>query len=229
MNHYDILQQKVSRVCRLMHHQSWQYSAPGESQFPTVESSFWLWEGHPKSAVEPVVEAVQDASAWALKSGKLQQTPGMRYANNSTPGHSEDQHQQQQFADYWSRQDDKMLSPYMPGYQLKEERPHSSPALSTELATGHQEGMLRHSSLLSRVLVTLQWNVQVVLNDKCIYPQSLLASVDCLCYVSFQRKFMQLQMLLSFIVIWHFQRSLRTIICSWRAWICRPQHCQGEL
>lgn len=138
-----------------MHHQSWQYSAPGESQFPTVESSFWLWDGHPKSGVEPAVEAVQDASAWALKSGKLHQTPGMRYATDSTPGHSEDQHQQQQFADYWSRQDDKMLSPYMPGYQLKEERPHSSPALSTELATGHQEGMLRHSSLLSKVLVTL--------------------------------------------------------------------------
>lgn len=128
--------------CRLMHNQSWQYPAPADSCCPTGESSFWLWEGHPKNCAEPPVEAVEDAAAWALKSGSLQQKAGMRYANSSTPGRLEDQHQQQQFAEYWSRQDDRILSPYMPGFQCQDSRPHSSPALSIEPLAGPQEGVL---------------------------------------------------------------------------------------
>ncbi|DBA86194.1 TPA: hypothetical protein ACH3X1_005701 [Trebouxia sp. C0004] len=116
-----------------MHNQQRQCTAPTESLSQTGESSFWLWEGHPKQFQKPVAEA-EDAAAWAVKSGKLQQQFGMRYANSSMPSQLSEQHQQQ-FLGYWSQQDDRILSPYMPGYQSQEPRPNSSPALSIEPVT----------------------------------------------------------------------------------------------
>ena len=127
-------------ACRFMHNQQRQCTAPPESLRQTGENSFWLWEGHPKQSLKPVTEA-EDAAAWAVKSGKLQQQSGMRYANSSMPSQLNEQHQQQ-CSGYWSRQDDRILSPYMPGYQCQEPRPNSSPALSIEPVTGHQGTLL---------------------------------------------------------------------------------------
>ncbi len=56
-----------------MHNQQRQCTAPTESLSQTGESSFWLWEGHPKQFLNPVAEA-EDAAAWAVKSGKPQAT-----------------------------------------------------------------------------------------------------------------------------------------------------------
>ena len=131
---------QTSNVCRFMHNQQRQCTAPPESLRQTGENSFWLSEGHPKPSLKPVTEA-EDAAAWAVKSGKLQQQSGMRYANSSMPSQLNEQHQQQ-FSGYWSRQDDRILSPYMPGYQCQEPRPNSSPALSIEPVTGHQGTLL---------------------------------------------------------------------------------------
>ncbi|DBA73121.1 TPA: hypothetical protein ACH3X2_010057 [Trebouxia sp. C0005] len=119
-----------------MHSQQRQCTAPTESLSQTGENSFWLWEGHPKQILKPITEA-EDAAAWAVKSGKLQQHFGMRYANSPMPGQLNEQHQQQLLG-YWSQQDDRILSPYMPGYQSQELRPNSSPALSIEPVTGQQ-------------------------------------------------------------------------------------------
>ena len=127
---------QTSNVCRFMHNQQWQCTAPPQSLSQTGENSFWLWEGHPKQFYKPLTEA-EDAAAWAVKSGKLQQPSGMRYANSPMPSQLNEQHQQQ-FAGYWSQQDDRILSPYMPGYQCQEPRSNSSPALSIEPVTGHQ-------------------------------------------------------------------------------------------
>lgn len=125
----------------MMHTHNWQYTAPSESLCPTGERSFWLWEGHPKQFAEPAAVAAESASAWALKSGELQQQAGMRHAVSSQP----DEQHQQQLAEYWSQQDDRILSPYMPGYQFQESRPHTSPAGSIEHETGRQEGTLPQS------------------------------------------------------------------------------------
>ena len=133
--------QKLS-ACRFMHNQQRQCTAPTGSLSQTGESSFWLWEGHPKQFLKPVAE---DAAAWAVKSGKLQQQSGMRYANSSMPSQMNEQHQQQ-FLGYWSQQDDRILSPYMPGYQSQEPRSNSSPGLSIEPVTGHQGTLLLCSS-----------------------------------------------------------------------------------
>ncbi|KAL3157768.1 hypothetical protein ABBQ32_012194 [Trebouxia sp. C0010 RCD-2024] len=67
----------------------------------------------------------------------------MRTGSTSTPGSIDEQQQQHhQFMHYWSRQDDKILSPYMPGYHSPEAR-HYSPALSSGLASSLREDMLQ--------------------------------------------------------------------------------------
>lgn len=136
----------------MMHTHNWQYTAPSESLCPTGERSFWLWEGHPKQFAEPAAVAAESASAWALKSGELQQQAGMRHAVPSQP---DDQHQQQ-LADYWSQQDDRILSPYVPGYQFQDSGPHTSLAVSIEHETGRQEGTLPYSCCFPQVFLLLQ-------------------------------------------------------------------------
>ena len=143
-----------------MRDQTWQYSSSADSHLTPTDTSFWLWEGRPKN-LQPLgvtAEAKQAAPSWALKLGKVQHRPEMQYASTSAAGNVDEQQQQQQhhqqqqqqqqhqqqqqqqqFMDYWSRQDDRILSPYMPGYQAQQPRPYS-PALSSGLASDLREG-----------------------------------------------------------------------------------------
>ena len=129
-----------------MRDQTWQYSSSADSHLIPTDTDFWLWEGHPKSfqPSDVTAETKQDALSWACKLGKVQHRFEMQYAGTSAPGSMDDdqqQQQQQQFVDYWSREDDRILSPYMPGYQAQQSRPHS-PALSSGLASSLREGKL---------------------------------------------------------------------------------------
>ena len=132
-----------------MRDQTWQYSSSAGNHLTPTDTDFWLWEGHPKSFQPSDVtsETKQAASSWALKLGKVRQRPEMQHANTSAAGNADDQQQQQQFMDYWSRQDDRILSPYMLGYQAQQPTTHS-PALSSLLASSLQEGNLLHTSIL---------------------------------------------------------------------------------
>lgn len=135
-----------------MREQTWQHSSSADSHLTPTDTDFWLWEGHPKSfqPADVTAETKQDAQSWACKLGKVQHRPEMQYVSTSAAGkmddnhqhqHQEQQQQQQQVMDYWSRQDDRILSPYMPGYQAQQSRPHS-PALSSGLASSLREGKL---------------------------------------------------------------------------------------
>lgn len=118
-----------------MRDQSWQYLSSANSQLTPTDTDSWLWEGRPKS-FQPscvVAETENHAPSWTVT---IQRKSEMQHANTSFPGTLDDQ-QQQQFMDYWSRQDDRILSPYMPGYQAQPARPHS-PALASTLREGKQ-------------------------------------------------------------------------------------------
>jgi len=177
-----------------MHNQQRQCTAPTESLSQTGESSFWLWEGHPKQFLKPVAEA-EDAAAWAVKSGKPQQQFGMRYANSSMPGQLNEQHQQQ-FLGYWSQQDDRILSPYMPGYQSQEPRTNSSPALSIEPVTGHQGTLL--SCAFSMRLHAPDFILCSLWRPACFMTLSC-----CIC----------MQVLLRQGLTWCFQKNLKITTC----------------
>lgn len=122
-----------------MRDQSWEYSSCEASHITPTDTDFWLWQGHPKCFQPSGVpaEAKVDAASLALKPGKMQHRPAMQSVSTSAPGNMDEQ--QQQFMDYWSRQDDRSLSPYMPGYPAQESWPHS-PALSSGLASSLREG-----------------------------------------------------------------------------------------
>lgn len=126
-----------------MRDQTCQCSSSADSHLTPTDTDFWLWEGHPKGFQPSVVtaETKQDALSRALKLGKVQYRPEMQYASTSAANNMDEQ--QQQFMDYWSRQDDRILSPYMPGYQAQQSRPHS-PALSSGLASSLREGKSAH-------------------------------------------------------------------------------------
>ena len=128
-----------------MHDQTCQYPSSANSHLTPTDTDFWLWEGHPEGFQASVVtaETKQDAPSWALKLGKEQYRPEMQYASTSAADNMDEQQQQQQFMDYWSRQDDRILSLYMPGYQAQQSRPQS-PALSSGLASSLRDGNFLH-------------------------------------------------------------------------------------
>ena len=112
----------------------WSNNTADQIQQQTAQGNNWLWERHKHTAsAEPAF--AQAATAWALKSSLMQPSAGMDY------GSHHDGDMQQQFADYWSQQDDAVLSPYLPGYQENQSRPDSSPAVSIEPVQSQHEGL----------------------------------------------------------------------------------------
>ena len=123
-------------LATLMQSTRWPNTAVEHSQRQAEHNPNWPWDHH-KHFVEPVDSAyTQHATGWALKSSTMHDHSDVNLATRQ-----EDHQQQQQFADYWSQQDDTLLSPYLPGHQGPQSRPDSSPAVSIEPAQSYHEGM----------------------------------------------------------------------------------------
>ena len=138
-----------------MHDHSWSYAPLAENFPPPADTNFGLWQGPARedSSVGASAESLRDAAILPYKLSKGHCSSDMRHPNNPTISHldNQQQQQQQQFMDYWSRQDDRILSPYVLGYHAQEPRPHSPPALSSGLASSQHEGNLIHIYTLCHV------------------------------------------------------------------------------
>ena len=149
---------------------------PGKNCLAPTDTNFGFWQESAKGffSTGAPAENVHGKETLPLKLSKGQHNPNMRYPTNPVPSHLDDQ-QQQQFMDYWNRQDDRILSPYLLGYHAQEPRPHSSPALSSGLASSQHEGNPHtHAHLVSCLhnLLLGAASMQVLMLPCCCFPNT---------------------------------------------------------